>query len=382
LPYIEAVRQLKWELGSNALVIHLTLVPYLSASGELKTKPTQHSVKTLLENGVQPDVLVLRTEHELGIDLRKKVALFCNVESEAVIQSIDVSTIYEVPNKMLEERLDQIVLRKIDLPLKNEPDLDDWNDFLARVKKPAREIEIGLVGKYVELQDAYKSIIEALVHGGAVSQCRVKVRLIHSEKITSENVEKKLEGLKGIIVAPGFGHRGIEGKIIATRYVRENNIPFFGICLGMQIAVIEFARNVLGYAAADSTEMNEKTECPVIDLMEDQKNVTEKGGTMRLGAYRCQIRDKKSNLYRAYEKTDIRERHRHRYEFNDMYLSEFEANGMKATGLNPDTNLVEVMEIPAHPWFVGVQFHPEYRSTVLKPHPLFVAFIKAALGNN
>jgi CTP synthase len=380
LPYIEAVRQLKWELGSNALVIHLTLVPFLAASGELKTKPTQHSVKALLENGVQPDVLVLRTEHELGMALRKKVALFCNVESDAVIESIDVSTIYEVPNKMREERLDEIVLRKMGLDLKDEPKLDDWNDFLNKLKKPTAEIEIGLVGKYVELQDAYKSIVEAIIHAGAMNLCKVKVRWIHSEKITQENVGKKLEGLKGIIVAPGFGHRGIEGKIIATRYVRENNIPFFGICLGMQVAVIEFARNVLGYAGADSTEMSEKTEFPVIDLMEEQKGITEKGGTMRLGAYKCQIIDKNSNIFKAYSKPEIKERHRHRYEFNDQYLNEFETAGMKAVGLNPDTNLVEVIEIPAHKWFVGVQFHPEYSSTVLKPHPLFVAFIKAALG--
>jgi len=380
LPYIEAVRQLKWELGANALVIHLTLVPYLAASGELKTKPTQHSVKQLLENGVQPDVLVLRTEHELSSDLRKKVALFCNVAIEAVIQSIDVSTIYEVPNKMLEQRLDEIVLLKMGLPLKDEPKLDDWNDFLNKLKKPTSEIEIGLIGKYVELQDAYKSIVESVIHAGAMNLCKVKIRWIHSEKITAENVEKKLEGLKGIIVAPGFGHRGIEGKIIATQYVREHNIPFFGICLGMQIAVIEFARNVLGWTSADSTEMNEQTDCPVIDLMEEQKGVTEKGGTMRLGAYKCQIVDKDSNIYRAYNKLDIKERHRHRYEFNDRYLKDFEGAGMKAVGLNPDTNLVEVIEIPTHKWFVGVQFHPEYSSTVLKPHPLFVAFVKAALG--
>jgi len=380
LPYIEAVRQLKWELGANALVIHLTLVPFLAATGELKTKPTQHSVKSLLENGVQPDVLVLRTEHELGIDLKKKVALFCNVSIDAVIQSIDVSTIYEVPNKIREQRLDETVLRKMGLPLKDEPKMDDWNDFLTKLKKPTSEIEIGLVGKYVELQDAYKSIVEALVHAGATNLCKVKVRWIHSEKITAENVEKKLEGLKGIIVAPGFGHRGIEGKIIATRYVRENNIPFFGICLGMQIAVIEFARNVLGLPTADSTEMNEKTDCPVIDLMEGQKGVTEKGGTMRLGAYKCHIADKNSNIFKAYGKQDIKERHRHRYEFNDQYINEFKDAGMKPVGLNPDTNLVEVIEIPSHKWFVGVQFHPEYSSTVLKPHPLFVAFVKAALG--
>ncbi|MFY9153984.1 MAG: CTP synthase [Prolixibacteraceae bacterium] len=380
LPYIEAVRQMKWELGHNALVVHLTLVPFLAATGELKTKPTQHSVKALLENGVQPDVLVLRTEHELGTDLRKKVALFCNVEIDAVIQSIDVSTIYEVPNKMREERLDEIVLRKMDLPLKDEPQLVEWNNFLTKHKNPTSEIEIGLVGKYVELQDAYKSIVESLVHAGAMNLCKVKIRWIHSEKITQENVSKKLEGLKGIIVAPGFGHRGIEGKIIATQFVRENNIPFFGICLGMQIATIEFARNVLGLASADSTEMNEKTDCPVIDLMEGQKGITEKGGTMRLGAYKCQIADKNSNIYKAYNKKEIKERHRHRYEFNDQYLAQFELAGMKATGINPDTNLVEVIEIPSHKWFVGVQYHPEYSSTVLKPHPLFVAFVKAALG--
>ena len=323
LPYVEAVRQLKWELGANALVIHLTLVPYLAASGELKTKPTQHSVKALLENGVQPDVLVLRTEHELGLELRKKVALFCNVEREAVVQSIDASTIYEVPNNMRLERLDEIVLRKMGLPLKDDPKMDDWNEFLKKLKNPTTEIEIGLVGKYVELQDAYKSIVEALVHAGAVNLCKVKLRWIHSEKITEENVSKKLEGLKGIIVAPGFGHRGIEGKIIATRYVRENNIPFFGICLGMQIAVIEFARNVLGFSTADSTEMNETTDCPVIDLMEEQKGITEKGGTMRLGAYKCTIADKNTNIYRAYNKQDIKERHRHRYEFNDRFFDRF-----------------------------------------------------------
>ena len=380
LPYIEAVRQLKWELGIHALVIHLTLVPFLAATGELKTKPTQHSVKALLENGVQPDVLVLRTEHELSMDLRKKVALFTNVAIDAVIQSIDVSTIYEVPNKMREQRLDEIVLLKMGLPLKDEPKLEDWNDFLNKLKNPTSEIEIGLIGKYVELQDAYKSIVESLIHAGAMNSCKVKIRWLHSEKITEENVANKLEGLKGIIVAPGFGHRGIEGKIIATQYVREHNIPFFGICLGMQIAVIEFAHNVLGWPSADSTEMNEQTDCPVIDLMEEQKGVTEKGGTMRLGAYKCQIVDKDSNIYRAYNKLDIKERHRHRYEFNDRYLKDFEGAGMKAVGLNPDTNLVEVIEIPTHKWFVGVQFHPEYSSTVLKPHPLFVAFVKAALG--
>lgn len=379
LPYIETVRQLKWELGNRALVIHLTLVPYLAASGELKTKPTQHSVKALLEAGVQPDVLVLRTERDLDVSLRRKVALFCNVELEAVVQSVDVKTIYEVPNNMKEQKLDATVLRKMGLPLKDEPELIAWNEFLTKLRNPTSEIEIGLVGKYVELPDSYKSICESLIHAGAVNYCKVKLRMIHSESITAENVDKKLAGLKGVIIAPGFGHRGIEGKIEAARYVRENNIPFFGICLGMQIAVIEFARNVLNMTDADSTEMNEKTSSPVIDLMEEQKGITEKGGTMRLGAYKCKIVDKKSNIYKAYEKSEVKERHRHRYEFNDQYLADFEAAGMKAVGLNPDTNLVEVVEIPAHKWFVGVQFHPEYSSTVIKPHPLFVAFVKASI---
>ncbi|MGQ8338038.1 CTP synthase [Sunxiuqinia sp. A32] len=379
LPYIEAVRQLKWELGSNALVIHLTLVPFLAASGELKTKPTQHSVKALLENGVQPDILVLRTEHDLGIDIRKKVALFCNVEIDAVVQSIDVPTIYDVPNKMREEKLDVTVLKKIKLPLKDDPALKEWNNFLERHKNPEHEVRIGLVGKYVELQDAYKSIAESLVHAGASNLCRVKLDWIHSEEINESNVEEMVGGLDGVIIAPGFGHRGIEGKILATKYVRENNIPFLGICLGMQIAVIEYARNVLGMTNADSTEMNEKAPFPVIDLMEEQKGITEKGGTMRLGAYACHIVDKKSNMYKAYGQADIRERHRHRYEFNNQFLEDFKKGGMKPVGLNPDTNLVEVMEIPSHKWFIGVQYHPEYSSTVLNPHPLFVAFVKAAL---
>ncbi len=380
LPYIESVRQLKWELGPRALVIHLTLVPYLAASGELKTKPTQHSVKALLEAGVQPDVLVLRTERDLDISVRKKVALFCNVELDAVVQSIDVKTIYDVPNKMKEQKLDATVLRKLELPLKDEPELKAWNEFLSKLKNPQYEVEIGLIGKYVELPDSYKSICEALTHAGAVNHCKIELRMIHSEGITEENVAKKLAGLQGIIIAPGFGHRGIEGKIVTARYARENDVPFFGICLGMQIAVIEFARNVLNMKDADSTEMNEKTLFPVIDLMEEQKGITEKGGTMRLGAYKCKIVNKKSNIYKAYEKSEVKERHRHRYEFNDHYLADFENAGMKAVGLNPDTNLVEVIEIPRHKWFVGVQFHPEYNSTVLKPHPLFVAFIKAAIG--
>jgi CTP synthase len=349
-------------------------------SNFLKTKPTQHSVKMLLENGVQPDVLVLRTEHDLNLSIRKKVALFCNVDIDAVVQSIDVSTIYEVPNKMLEEKLDLTVLKKLKLPTKNEPDLKEWNEFLRKHKNPEQEVEIGLVGKYVELQDAYKSIAEALVHAGATNRAKVNLKWIHSEELTPENVEEQLEGLDGVIIAPGFGHRGIEGKIKATQYVRENNIPFLGICLGMQIAVIEYARNVLGMTGADSTEMNDKTTAPVIALMEDQKGISEKGGTMRLGAYDCHIVNKKSNFYKTYGKTDIRERHRHRYEFNNHYLEAFKQSEMKPVGINPDTDLVEAMEIMSHKWFIGVQFHPEYSSTVLNPHPLFVAFIKATLS--
>ncbi|MCE1199668.1 MAG: CTP synthase [Marinilabiliales bacterium] len=381
LPYIEAVRQMKWELGSDALIIHLTLVPFLSASGELKTKPTQHSVKQLLENGVQPDVLVLRTEHQLTPDLKGKVALFCNVSKDAVIESIDVSTIYEVPIRMKEEKLDVIVLKKLGLPLGEEPDLASWNDFLHRYKYPKKEVKVALIGKYVELRDAYKSIAEALIHAGAANECRVKVEWIHSEKINEENVERKLKGCEGIIIAPGFGHRGIEGKITAARYARELKIPYFGICLGMQIAVIEFARNILGLQGADSTEMNQLTKFPVIDLMDEQKDIIDKGGTMRLGSYLCNLK-KDSKSYAAYGKTKISERHRHRYEFNNKYLESFEKAGMRAVGYNPDTDLVEVMEIPSHPWYIGVQFHPEYSSTVLQPHPLFVAFIAAVIENS
>ncbi len=381
LPYIEAVRQLKWEMGSDALFIHLTLVPYLQASGELKTKPTQHSVKTMLENGVQPDVLVLRTEHPLSPGLKEKVALFCNVAKEAVIESIDVPTIYEVPIRMKEEKLDEIVLKKLGLPLGEPLELKEWNEFLYRYKNPKREVKIALIGKYVELHDAYKSICEALIHAGAANECRVNIEWIHSEKVNAENIERKLKGCAGIIIAPGFGHRGIEGKIVAAKYARINKIPFFGICLGMQIAVIEFARNVLKLCDADSTEMNTETKFPVIDLMKEQKEITDKGGTMRLGAYSCHLK-KDSKAYVAYGKLKIMERHRHRYEFNDAYLKLFEDAGMKAVGVNPDTTLVEVIEIPAHPWFIGVQFHPEYSSTVMQPHPLFVAFIKSVLDNS
>lgn len=381
LPYIEAVRQLKWEMGSDALFIHLTLVPYLQASGELKTKPTQHSVKTMLENGVQPDVLVLRTEHPLSPGLKEKVALFCNVNKESVIESIDVPTIYEVPIKMQEEKLDEIVLKKLGLPLGDPPALKEWNEFLYRYKNPKREIKVALIGKYVELHDAYKSISEALIHAGAANECRVNVEWIHSEKVNEENIERKLKGCNGIIIAPGFGHRGIEGKIVAAKYARIHKIPFFGICLGMQIAVIEFARNVLKLCDADSTEMNSETKFPVIDLMEEQKEITDKGGTMRLGAYACNLK-KDSKAFAAYGKSKISERHRHRYEFNDAYLKQFEDAGMKAVGVNPDTTLVEVVEIPNHPWFVGVQFHPEYSSSVMQPHPLFVAFVKSVLDNS
>ncbi len=376
LPYIEAVRQLKWELGSqNSLVVHLTLVPYLAASGELKTKPTQHSVKVMLENGVQPDVLVLRTEHPLNIDIRKKVALFCNVNIESVIESIDVSTIYEVPLLMKEEKLDITVLKKLNLPENEEPKLEKWRQFINKLKNPKKEITVGLIGKYIELPDSYKSIMESLIHAGSVNQCKVNVECIHSEKITDANVAEKLKEVQGIIVAPGFGQRGIEGKIIAAKYVRENNVPFLGICLGMQCAVIEFARNVLGLKDADSTEMSKTTTNPVIDLMEEQKGVTEKGGTMRLGAYPCDIK-KGSKVFEVYNQEQIQERHRHRYEFNNAYLDKFEKAGMKPVGYNPDTGLVEIMEMPEHRWFIGVQFHPEYKSTVVNPHPLFVNFVK------
>jgi len=379
LPFLEAVRQLRWELGEKSVLIHLTLVPYLSASGELKTKPTQHSVKSLLEIGVQPDILVLRTEHKLTSDLKRKVALFCNVQPDAVIESIDVPTIYEVPIKMEEEKLDEIVLEKLGLPLNSHPDLDAWKKFLYKLKNYRQEVQIGLVGKYVELHDAYKSIVEAFIHAGAVNDCKVNIHWIHSEGLTEANAEATLKDLQGILVAPGFGHRGINGKLVAIRYARTNNIPFLGICLGMQMAVIEFARNVLHLENADSTEMVPKTPYPVIDLMDSQKNVTEKGGTMRLGAYKCELKEG-SKAYEAYGQKTVEERHRHRYEFNSEYKEMFENAGMETTGINPDTGLTEIVEIPEHKWFVGTQFHPEYKSTVVKPHPLFVAFIKACLS--
>ena len=380
LPYVEAVRQLKWELGDqNALVIHLTLIPYLSAAGELKTKPTQHSVKTLMESGVQADVLVCRTEHELTNSIRTKLARFCNVKEACVIQSIDASTIYDVPNLMLGEGLDNVVLKQLGLE-QRPPDLLQWNKFLDRHKNPKHEITIGLIGKYVELQDSYKSILEAFIHAGAANEVKVCVKSIHSEHIDASNCEAFLKNLDGILVAPGFGERGIEGKIEAIRYVRQHNIPFFGICLGMQMAVIEFSRHVLGLNMANSSEMDPDTPHPVIDLMESQKQIENKGGTMRLGSWSCKL-SSESIVKLAYKKETIQERHRHRYEFNNSYKSQIEDNGMIATGLNPDTNLVEVIEIPNHPWFVGVQYHPEYKSTVANPHPLFTAFVKAALDH-
>ena len=379
LPYIESVRQLLWEKGhENAIVIHLTLIPYLAAAGELKTKPTQHSVKMLMQSGVSPDILVCRTEHQISEDIKRKLALFCNVKQEDVIQSIDAETIYDVPNLMLDEGLDNVVLKKFNLVSKQEPKLTVWNEFLRKHKNPKHEVEIALIGKYIELQDSYKSITEAFIHAGSSHETKVNVRWIHSESLTPENFEELLKDVNGVLVAPGFGDRGIDGKIKAVQYARENNIPFFGICLGMQMAVIEFSKNVLGLMDAFSTEMKSDCENPVINLMESQENVTEKGGTMRLGAWDCRLL-KDSKAYNAYQTENISERHRHRYEFNNEYLDQIELNGMKATGTNPKTGLVEVVEIPGHPWFVGVQYHPEYKSTVLKPHPLFVAFIKAAL---
>lgn len=381
LPYIESVRQLLWDLGeNNAIVVHLTLVPYLAAAGELKTKPTQHSVKTLMESGIKADILVCRTEHELSDDLRYKLALFCNVKREAVIQSIDASTIYDVPNMMLLEGLDRVALKKLALPDKNEPDLKQWNAFLQRHKNPKNRIKVGLVGKYVELQDSYKSILEAFIHAGAENEVKVEVESIHSEHLDEDNIEEKLGHLDGVLVAPGFGGRGIEGKIEAIRFVRENKIPFLGICLGMQMAVIEFARNKANLLNANSTEMNPDTEYPVISLMESQKDITHKGGTMRLGAWDCKL-VKNSHIYEAYGKENISERHRHRYEFNNEYKEILENAGLRCTGVNPSTGLVEVIEIQDHPWFVGVQYHPEYKSTVANPHPLFVAFVRASLEN-
>ena len=381
LPYIESVRQLVWELGEeNAMVIHLTLIPFLSAAGELKTKPTQHSVKTLMESGVKANVLVCRTEHPISDDIRRKLALFCNVKQEAVIESIDAETIYDVPLLMQKEGLDKVVLDTLKLPIPPSADLAHWKGFLAKYKNPKQTIHIGLIGKYVELQDSYKSILEAIIHAGAVNETKVKVHSIHSEYLDENDVASKLKDLDGIIVAPGFGERGIQGKIEAIRYVRENKIPFLGICLGMQMAVIEHARNVVDLKEANSTEMEEDCPEPVISIMEEQKHIEDKGGTMRLGAWKCQIA-KDSLAYNVYQSEAIEERHRHRYEFNDAYRATIEKHGLKATGINPETGLVEVVENPDHPWFIGVQYHPEYKSTVLDPHPLFVHFVQAALKN-
>jgi CTP synthase len=378
LPYIEAVRQFKWEVGSNnAIVIHLTLIPFLAAAGELKTKPTQHSVKMLLEYGIQPDILVCRTEHSINQEIRKKIALFCNVNINSVIESIDASTIYDVPLLMLKENLDKTVLTKLKLPLNGDPDLESWKDFLGRLKNPTKDVKIGLVGKYVELPDAYKSITESFIHAGAANECKVHVEYIHSENINADNVKEKLGHLHGVLVAPGFGSRGIEGKLDAIKYVRENNIPFFGICLGMQCAVIEYARNVLKLKGAHSSEMDDKTKYPVIDMMEEQKKIKNKGGTMRLGAYACEIQ-KGTKAYSIYGKTRIKERHRHRYEFNNRFLKQYNDAGMVTSGINPDTGLVEIIELKNHPFFVGGQFHPELKSTVDNPHPLFVKFVEAA----
>jgi len=379
LPFIESVRQLRYQLGyRNTALVHLTLIPYMAASGELKTKPTQHSVKALLENGLQPEILVLRTEHPLSPALRRKVALFCNVDPNAVMESIDVPTIYEVPMKMHEQHLDEVVLDKLNLPADKEPDMATWVALVDKIKHPSRSLDVALVGKYTELPDAYKSISESFVHAGAVNDCKVRLHYVNSERIDASNVAEKLGSMSGILVAPGFGNRGIEGKIEAVRFARENKIPFLGICLGMQCAVIEFARNVLGIADANSSEMVQ-TPHPVIDLMEEQKGITAKGGTMRLGAYPCRLL-KGSKVAEAYGRLDISERHRHRYEFNNDYLAQFEEAGMQAVGVNPETGLVEVVEVNDHPWFVGTQYHPEYKSTLLSPSPLFVAFVRAALA--
>ncbi len=381
-PFVESVRQLRYQMGyQNSLLLHLTLIPYMSASGELKTKPTQHSVKALLENGVQPDILVLRSEMALSADVKRKVALFCNVAPNAVMESLDVPTIYEVPLMMHEQKLDEVVCQKLDMPLNGEPDLAAWRAFVERVKEPSQSIEIALIGKYTELPDAYKSICESFIHAGAANDCRVKLTYINSETVEKEGAENLLADKAAILVAPGFGVRGFEGKISAVKYARENNIPFLGICLGMQCAVIEFARNVVGLQDAHSSEMDPMTKHPIIDLMEEQKGITAKGGTMRLGSYPGTL-ESGSTVHAAYGKNEITERHRHRYEFNNNYLEQVTALGMEAVGVNPDTGLVEVVEIKDHPWFVGAQYHPEYKSTVLDPHPLFVSFVKAALKHH
>ena len=379
-PFVEAVRQLQWELPEeDCMSIHLTLVPYLSAAKELKTKPTQHSVQMLQQSGVQPDVIVCRTEHPLTPELRKKVALFCNVKPGHVIQSIDAWSIYQVPLNMHEEHLDELVVRHLQVDNFAQPDMKEWNEFLSKLRHPKSEVDIALVGKYVELQDAYKSILEAFVHAGAANECKVRVHTVHSEHLNEDNAHEVLSRMDGILVAPGFGERGLEGKVVAIKYARENNVPFFGICLGMQMCVVEFARNVLGFKDAASTEVDAKTTHPVISLMEDQKSTTIKGGTMRLGAYDC-VLEKDSLARSIYGCEQIRERHRHRYEFNSEYVSAFEQAGLKASGHNPQTGLVEVVELPTHPFFIGVQFHPEYKSTPEKPQPIFTAFVTAAMA--
>jgi len=379
LPFIEAVRQAKQDLGPHNFVsIHLTLIPYLEAAGELKTKPTQHSVKQLQEEGIQTDILVCRSSYPLPMEIRKKLALFCNVQLNSVIEALDAKTIYDVPILMSKEKLAERVLTILKLP-KSQPDLEDWKNFLGRLKNPTEEINIAVVGKYVELPDAYKSIAESFIHAGAANETKVNVKWISSETVDNKNAERLLKSFDGVLVAPGFGERGIEGKISAIQYVREHNIPFLGICLGMQCAVIEFSRNVLGLKGAASTEINTKTKHPVIDLMEDQKKVTAKGGTMRLGAYDCDVK-KGSKTHHAYGKLHISERHRHRYEFNNVYKKQLQKAGMVASGINPKSGLVEIIELEDHPWFIGTQFHPELKSTVQNPHPLFVSFVKGALA--
>lgn len=381
LPFVEAIRQLRWEMPDDSLVIHLTLVPYLSAAQELKTKPTQHSVKSLQEQGVQPDIIVCRCEKHLTASIKAKIALFCNVEKTSVIECIDADSIYDVPILMMDEGLDKEVLRKTNMPVNDEINIEEWKRFLQHLHNPTNEITVGLVGKYVELKDAYKSIREALIHGGVANETKVHIKSIHSEFVTKDNVAEVLDGVDGILVAPGFGNRGIEGKIIAAEYARVNNIPFMGICLGMQCAVVEFARNVLGYVDAHSREMDSNTKHPVIDIMAEQKNIVNMGGTMRLGAYPCRL-EEGSKLHKAYGDIIISERHRHRYEFNNEYMDEFKKHGMKMVGINPDTNLVEAVELENHPWYIASQYHPEYKSTVAKPHPMFVGFVAAMLEFN
>ena len=377
-PFVEAIRQLQWEMpDEDCAVIHLTLVPYLNAAKELKTKPTQHSVRMLQQNGLQPDIIVCRTEHHLTQDIRRKVALFCNVKPNAVIESIDVRSIYQVPLMMMDEKLDEIIIEKLHLKTGQSPDLKEWRKFLDKLFNPKHEVNIALVGKYVELQDAYKSILESFIHGGAANECKVNVHCIHSEFLTAQNIGEKLNGMDGILVAPGFGERGIEGKMLAVQYARENKIPFFGICLGMQMSVIEYARNVAGITDATSREISSNAAHLVIDLMEDQKKLTSKGGTMRLGAYKC-VLEKGTLAHKIYGTTEISERHRHRYEMNSDYAERLQQAGLIASGRNPDTGLVEIVEIKDHPFFIGVQFHPELKSTAENPHPLFVHFVKAA----